>query len=65
MRVEVRTAYRKILYMSHERIDARSMAMHILIADRLRQDPSLIALANEKIARWRLTCSHRGDQNSG
>lgn len=43
----------------HERIDDRSREMHILIAERLRGDPSLIARAKENLSRWRVTTSVR------
>lgn len=43
----------------HERIDERSRAMHSLIAERLRRDPSLLALAKGNLSRWRETGSPR------
>jgi hypothetical protein len=39
--------------LSHEEIDARSLAMHHLIAEKLRRDPSLIEKAKATLARWR------------
>lgn len=36
----------------HQRIDRRSLALHRAIADKLREDPSLIAIALENIERW-------------
>jgi hypothetical protein len=36
----------------HQRIDRRSLAMHQAIADKLRADPSLLAVARENLARW-------------
>ena len=43
--------------MDHKLIDERSRQMHVLIAERLRRDPSLLARAKENLARWRLTSS--------
>jgi len=39
----------------HDRIDARSLAMHRAIAEKLRADPGLLAIAFDNIARWRPT----------
>ena len=39
----------------HDRIDARSLAMHRVIAAKLRADPALLAIAFDNIARWRPT----------
>ena len=36
----------------HRRIDQRSLAMHRAIADKLRADPSLLAIAWENLDRW-------------
>jgi hypothetical protein len=36
----------------HRRIDARSLAMHRAIAEKLRADPSLLAIAHENLDRW-------------
>ena len=36
----------------HQRIDRRSLALHRAIADKLREDPSLLALALDNIERW-------------
>ena len=41
----------------HGTIDARSLALGRLIADRVRADPTLIEPARATIRRWRLTCS--------
>jgi len=36
----------------HQRIDRRSLVMHRAIAEKLREDPALIAIALENIDRW-------------
>jgi hypothetical protein len=36
----------------HQRIDRRSLAMHRAIAEKLRADPSLLAIARENLDRW-------------
>jgi hypothetical protein len=36
----------------HQRIDRRSLAMHQAIADKLRANPSLLAVATENLDRW-------------
>jgi hypothetical protein len=36
----------------HHRIDRRSLAMHRAIAEKLRNDPSLIAIAFDNLDRW-------------
>jgi hypothetical protein len=36
----------------HQRIDRRSLALHRAIAEKLRQDPALIAIALDNIERW-------------
>jgi hypothetical protein len=43
--------------MDYKLIDERSRQMHVLIAERLRRDPSLVDRAKENLARWRLTSS--------
>lgn len=41
-------------YSSHRLLDARSLAMHCVIAERLRREPdSVVAKARENLARWR------------
>ena len=40
---------------SHARLDARSLAMHRLIAARLAEDPSLLAVAEDNLRRWNTT----------
>ncbi len=39
----------------HLRLDARSIALHRAIAERLKADPALIDIARQNIRRWRLT----------
>ena len=39
----------------HQRIDRRSLALHRAIAEKLRNDPSLIAIALDNIERWSRT----------
>jgi hypothetical protein len=36
----------------HQRIDQRSLALHRAIAEKLRADPALIAIALDNIDRW-------------
>jgi len=36
----------------HQRIDQRSLALHRGIADKLRADPSLLAVAHDNLDRW-------------
>jgi len=36
----------------HERIGARSLAMHRAMAEKLRRDPSLLRIAVENLDRW-------------
>ena len=38
----------------HERIDQRSLALHRAIAEKLRSNPSLIAVARDNVDRWSL-----------
>lgn len=42
---------------SHALLDQRALAMHRLIAEKLRRDPSLLAVAQANIARWKSTAS--------
>lgn len=37
----------------HARIDARSLAMHLAIAEKVRRNPRLLDVARENIRRWR------------
>ena len=36
----------------HDRIDQRSLALHHAIAEKLRAQPSLLAIARENLERW-------------
>ncbi len=36
----------------HQRIDQRSLALHRAIAEKLRADPSLLAVAHDNLDRW-------------
>ena len=38
--------------MSHAKVDARSLAMHRAIAEKLRANPALIEIARENLERW-------------
>lgn len=40
---------------THEDIDARSLALHRLVADKLRQDPARLEDVKATLARWRQT----------
>jgi hypothetical protein len=40
-------------YSDHQRLDARSLAMHCLVARKLLANPALIAQARDTLARWR------------
>lgn len=42
------------IYSSHRLIEARSLAMHALIARKLSRNPALLELARKNIDRWRL-----------
>ncbi len=39
----------------HARIDARSLAMHQAIAEKLRKSPELLAIAHDNLQRWSAT----------
>ena len=39
---------------SHVRIDRRSLDLHRLIADKIRQQPDLFALPVENVKRWKM-----------
>ncbi len=41
----------------HTLIDARSLALGEIIADRLRERPELLGTARQILARWKLKCS--------
>jgi hypothetical protein len=40
-------------YSDHQRLDARSLAMHCLIARKLLANPAFVAHARNTLARWR------------
>ena len=42
---------------THQEIDARSLAMHRLVADKLRREPDLLDKAVRTLGRWRATAS--------
>jgi hypothetical protein len=42
-----------LVYSDHQRLDARSLAMHCLVARKLLANPALIAQASRTLARWR------------
>ena len=39
--------------MTHQEIDARSLALHGLVAEKIRREPSLLSTADTTLARWR------------
>lgn len=39
--------------MDHHEIEARSLALHRLVAEKVRQDPMLFEIARTNLARWR------------
>jgi hypothetical protein len=41
-------------YSSHRLLEARSLAMHAVIARKIEHDPSLLAIAHRNIERWRV-----------
>ena len=42
---------------THPQLDARSLAMHRLVAEKIRRDPALLGRARETLGRWRQTVS--------
>jgi hypothetical protein len=40
-------------YSDHQRLDARSLAIHSLVARKLMADPGLVARARENLQRWK------------
>jgi hypothetical protein len=42
-----------LVYSDHQRLDARSLAMHCLVARKLLANPALIVQARSTLARWR------------
>jgi hypothetical protein len=43
------------IYSDHSRVDERSLAMHRLVAEKLRTNPALLDRARENLHRWRKT----------
>jgi len=44
--------------MTHQEIDQRTSAMHLLIAEKIRQNPLLLEKAKDTIARWqKIVCN--------
>src|SRR5690242_298926 len=41
-------------YSDHRIIDARSLAMHAVIAQKIEREPSLLRIARRNIARWKV-----------
>lgn len=44
---------------THQEIDARSLAMHRLVVEKIRRDPALLARAESTLSRWRKTVALR------
>jgi hypothetical protein len=40
-------------YSSHRLLEARSLAMHAVIAEKIQRDPGLLKVAHKNLARWR------------
>lgn len=40
-------------YSSHRLIEARSLAMHAVIAEKIQRDPGLLRVAHDNLRRWR------------
>lgn len=40
-------------YSSHRLLEARSLAMHAVIAEKIERDPTLLKIAHENLRRWR------------
>lgn len=43
--------------MNHQEIDARSLALHRLVADKIRRDVTLFEIARANVARWRASAT--------
>ncbi len=43
--------------MTHQEIDARSLALHRLVAEKIRRDPTLLGIATANVARWQTTAT--------
>ncbi len=44
---------------THQEIDMRSLALHRLVADKVRRDAALLDRAKEIVQRWHQTASPR------
>lgn len=44
---------------NHSELDARSLRMHQLVADKIRRDPALLDKASQTLARWQQTVDVR------
>ncbi len=45
---------------THQELDQRSLALHQLVAEKIRQDAALFDEAQAVLSRWRTTASPRG-----
>jgi hypothetical protein len=45
--------HRASLYSTHRLLDARGLALHALIAEKIRSDPQLLDVAHNNLQRWR------------
>lgn len=45
----------RVSLQGHERIDRRSLALHRAIAEKLRSNPNLLAIAHNNLDRWSLS----------
>src|SRR5690348_5958041 len=41
-------------YSSHRLLEARSLAMHAVIARKIERDPTLLSIAHRNLERWRI-----------
>ena len=39
--------------MTHQDLDRRSLALHRLVAEKMRRDPALLGIVRKNMARWR------------
>jgi hypothetical protein len=49
-------------YSEHRLLDARSLAMHAVIAQKIERDPALIAVAHRNLRRWQQKWGQRRPQ---
>jgi hypothetical protein len=54
--VESKEPGRQRAYSSHRLLEARSLAMHALIARKIERDPALLGIARRNIERWSTRC---------